>query len=113
MSFDLETVLSVLLGGFMVVGFFVNIPAKDTTRAQFKLWGYPEWFHIVTAILELIAAGLIFYQGTRLYGSALATVIMIFAVVTLWRHKEFAHSIPAVIALILLVLLCFVVIVTP
>ncbi|AEF05103.1 conserved membrane hypothetical protein [Alteromonas alvinellae] len=68
---------------------------------------------IVTAILELIAAGLIFYQGTRLYGSALATVIMIFAVVTLWRHKEFAHSIPAVIALILLVLLCFVVIVTP
>ncbi|CAA0308798.1 hypothetical protein ALT721_1800008 [Alteromonas alvinellae] len=45
MSFDLETVLSVLLGGFMVVGFFVNIPAKDTTRAQFKLWGYPEWFH--------------------------------------------------------------------
>lgn len=112
MSFDLETVLSVLLGGFMVVGFFVNIPAKDTTRAQFKLWGYPEWFHSYS-YSRAHSCRPDFYQGTRLYGSALATVIMIFAVVTLWRHKEFAHSIPAVIALILLVLLCFVVIVTP
>ena len=63
-----RTVLALILAAFFVVGGTANMLASEATRADYLRWGYPAWFHYVTAALELTAAVLIAFPRTRLAG---------------------------------------------
>lgn len=80
----------------------VNAAGGASLRAQFRRWGYPAWWNLVTAALELLGAGLILPPQTRFWGLVLLAVVMIAAVATLVRRRDYAHLAPglALVALI-------------
>ncbi|WP_084399149.1 DoxX family protein [Henriciella aquimarina] len=100
-----ELILAWLLAAFFVVGFVVNVPPTEKTRTMFREWGYPAWFHLVAAILELIVAGMLLFAVSRFAGAALGTLIMLAAFATLIRNKEFKHAIAPGVALVLFAVL--------
>lgn len=97
-------VLSWLLVAFFLLGAVLNAFPSAGLRANYKGWGYPDWFHYVTAILELAAAALLAFGATRLPGAMLGAAVMLAAMVTVLRHREYAHALaPLVILLLTLV----------
>jgi uncharacterized membrane protein YphA (DoxX/SURF4 family) len=88
-----------LIGLFFVVGGIGNWIAPPRVVADYERWGYPRYFHYLTAVLELAAGALILNPGTRPFGAVLGALVMAAAVATLFRHKEFKHAIPAILAL--------------
>jgi len=93
------SVLAWSLAAFFVVGGIGNIFASDAIRADYLRWGYPTWFHYVTGILELAAAGLIAWRPTRLFGAGLASLVMIGAAGTVLKNGEVSHAIAPLIVL--------------
>ncbi len=96
-----RTVLALILAAFFVVGGTANMLASEATRADYLRWGYPAWFHYVTAALELTAAVLIAFPRTRLAGSVLAALIMLSAAATLVVNAEYTNAIAPLIVLVL------------
>ncbi|WP_421367982.1 DoxX family protein [Agrobacterium tumefaciens] len=87
-----------LLGIFFLYGAINNFLARGNLRETYRQWGYPEGFHLVTAGLEFIAAILLVFPSTRIFGAALASCVMIAATATLLRaglHKP--AIIPAIV----------------
>lgn len=101
----IHDLLAWFLAVFFVVGAVGNWFASAHTRADYVRWGYPDWFHRVTATLELVAAALLVFAATRLWGVTLATAVMLAASATLLRHKEYKHALLPGAVLLLLVLL--------
>jgi hypothetical protein len=83
----------ILVAGFFGAGLF-NAIGTQGTRSDFVRWGYPRWWGIVTGGLEMISAVLIALPVTRIPGLALGAVIMVAAVVTVLRHRDFSHLVP-------------------
>lgn len=92
----------------LVAGFFgagvVNLIGTQKAKSDFARWGYPHWWGIVTGGLEILSAGLIALPASRIVGLALGVVIIAAAVLTVLRHRDFAHLVPlsAFVALIAL-----------
>jgi hypothetical protein len=82
----------------LVAGFFgaglVNAIGTSGTKSDFVRWGYPRWWGIVTGGLEIVTAVLIALPASRIPGLALGAVIMVAAVVTVLRHRDFSHLVP-------------------
>lgn len=74
-----------VLAIFFFYGAVNNFLARGNLRETYRNWGYPAGFHYVTAVLELVAAIFFAIPSTRVLGSALASCIMIAAILTLWR----------------------------
>lgn len=70
---------------FFFYGALNNFLARGNLRETYRRWGYPDGFHYVTAVLEFIAAILLLIPGTRIFGAALASGVMIAAIGTLLR----------------------------
>jgi hypothetical protein len=87
------------------IGTLVNLIAPGSLRQDYVRWGYPAGFNFVTAAFEAVTLALLLLPATRLAGLILAGVIMIAAVATLVRAREFAHTIPALIVLLVSALL--------
>lgn len=92
-----------LLAAFFVVGGSLNIFASPEIVEDYRRWGYPDWFHYVTGLLEWSSALLLAMPFTRLAGSALAAMIMTAAAVTVLLHGEYTHAVPP---LVILALVC-------
>lgn len=82
-----------LVAGFFAAG-LLNAIGTSTTRGDFARWGYPRWWGRFTGALELVGAALIALPATYLAGLALAAAIIAAAVLTVVRHREFAHLVP-------------------
>lgn len=82
-----------LAAAFLGAGVF-NAIGTPATRAGFARWGYPTWWHRVTGGLEILCAALILLPPARPAGLALAAIIMAAALLTLLRHREYAHLPP-------------------
>lgn len=93
-----KSVLAWLLAAFFIVGGLGNIFATEAIQADYARWGYPAWFHYVTGLLELVAAGLL-VTSTRRLGASLAAAVMIGAAGTVLLHGEWAHAIAPVVVL--------------
>lgn len=93
-------ILTWVVVAFFVIGGVVNWIAPKPIKKDYKRWGYPGWFHYVTAILELAIAGLLFLPEMKLWGSALGVAVMAAALGTLLIHREYKHAIAPAIALI-------------
>jgi DoxX-like family len=90
------------LSAFFMVGFAVNTFAVKMVGPDYRRWGYPDWFHFVSGGLELAVALLLPGMTTRPLGVALGCAIMLAAVATVVRHREYQRAAPPLVVLILL-----------
>lgn len=67
--------------------------------ASYARWGYPEWFHYITATLELAAAALLINPATRKLGAAIGSFVMAAASLTTLFHAEYDQAIAPLIVL--------------
>ena len=84
--------LAVALAG---AGIF-NAIGGAAVQAEFIRWGYPAWWNLVTAALEMLGAALIIFPETRIWGLALAAMVLIAAIATVTWRREYIHLPPGV-----------------
>jgi len=90
--------LPIALGIVMIGAGAVNFVAPGSVRDSFARWGYPAGFHRVTGGLEVIAGLLLLIPATSRAGAIGSAAILLAAVITLIRHREWKH-VPGAIAL--------------
>ncbi len=96
--------LAWLLAAFFVIGGLGNIFVTEAIRSDYLRWGYPDWFHYVTGLLELIAATLIAIYPTRFFGALIAAAIMAAAAGTVLVNGEYAHAIAPLVVLLVAII---------
>ena len=82
-----------LAAAFFGAGAF-NAIGTSGTQSDFARWGYPRWWGILTGGLEVATAVLIALPGGRIVGLTLGAAIIAAALVTVLRHRDFAHLVP-------------------
>jgi hypothetical protein len=95
-------ILAWALAAFFTLGAVINVIAPGSTAAEYRRWGYPDWFHFVTGALELATAVLLAVAATRLLGAGLGGAVMLAATATVIVHGEYVRATPPVAVLILL-----------
>ena len=90
--------LPIALGIVMIGAGAVNFVAPGSVRDSFARWGYPTGFHRVTGGLEVIAGLLLLIPATSRAGAIGSAAILLAAVITLIRHRDWKH-VPGAIAL--------------
>jgi putative oxidoreductase len=75
-------VLRILLILFFLLMASKNLGGNEQMRADFARWGYPDWFRILTACLQLLVAALLLHASVTFYGAALLACIMLGAALT-------------------------------
>jgi hypothetical protein len=99
----LNLILAWTLAAFFVLGGAVNVAGRGSTIAEYRRWGYPDWFHFVTGALEFATALLLALTTIRLLGAGLGAAVMLAAAATVIVHCEYARAVPPIVVLILLV----------
>ena len=96
-GFSVAAALALVLAiAFFGAGAF-NLAGGASVKAGFVRWGYPEWWNLVTGGLELLAALLIAIPSTRLIGLLLGAAILLAAVATVLRHRDYGHLPPGLV----------------
>jgi len=90
--------LPIALGIVMIGAGAVNFVAPGSVPDSFARWGYPAGFHRVTGGLEVIAGLLLLIPATSRAGAIGSAAILLAAVITLIRHRDWKH-VPGAIAL--------------
>ena len=85
------------LGVVMIGAGLVNFAGPQSVRASFARWGYPAGFHRVTGGLEVVAGLLLLISATSRAGAMVSAVILVAAVATLMRHRDWSHMPGAVV----------------
>ncbi len=88
----LSHLLGWLLAAFFLFGAWGNLFLSAENAAAYAAWGYPAWFHYVTALLELTAAVLLIGAASRPHGAALGALVMAAATLTTVVHGDYGHS---------------------
>jgi len=83
--------LPIALGGVMIGAGAINFIGPGSVRRSFARWGYPAGFHRVTGGLEVMAGLLLLMPATSRAGAIGSGAILAAAVVTLIRHRDWAH----------------------
>jgi uncharacterized membrane protein YphA (DoxX/SURF4 family) len=89
--------LPIALGVVMIGAGAVNFVGSQSVRDSFVRWGYPAGFHRVTGGLEAIAGLLLLAPATSWAGAIGSVVILVAAVITLIRCREWRHLPGAVV----------------
>ena len=92
-----------LAAGFFGAGLF-NAIGTPATQSDFVRWGYPRWWGRSTGALEMVTAVLIAVPGSREVGLILGAAIIVAAIFTVLRHREFSHLVPLGTFVVLLAL---------
>lgn len=82
-----------LAAGLFGAGLF-NAIGTPATQADFVRWGYPRWWGRLTGALEMVTAVLIAVPESREVGLILGAAIIVAAILTVLRHREFPHLVP-------------------
>ncbi|MQB45384.1 DoxX family protein [Rhizobium sp. ICMP 5592] len=101
---ELNTILVWLASGTFLVGAIVNASGHPKIREGFVRLGFPFWWCWVTSALELATAVLLVTAGTRYIGVALGTCIMLAAIATIMRIRNYRELPPPLVFLLLLIL---------
>ena len=91
-----ETAIDILMFVYVVAG-VANLAGGPLVRRLFNRWHYPGQFHRVIGGLELLAAALLGFPGTRIFGLVMAGIIGFFSVVTLLNDRKYGWSVPAML----------------
>ncbi|HDR9872817.1 TPA: DoxX family protein [Burkholderia cenocepacia] len=94
------TFLALLLAAFFIVGAIGNIFVTEKIAFDYMRWGYPDWFHYITGLMELSTATLLIQRSLRLWGALLGATIMIAASATVLLHSEYPHAVAPLVVLI-------------
>jgi uncharacterized membrane protein YphA (DoxX/SURF4 family) len=89
--------LPIALGIVMIGAGAVNLVGPGSVRDSFARWGYPAGFHRVTGGLEATAGLLLLIPATSRAGAIGSVAILLAAMVTLIRHREWTHLPGAVV----------------
>jgi uncharacterized membrane protein YphA (DoxX/SURF4 family) len=100
-------VLSILCSlGFLFAGGAKLIdPVKQ--GEQFAELGYPDWFRVLIAVLEIAGGLLLLLPRFAWIGSGMLAVIMVGAVVSVVRVGAPANAIPAAVFLVILLFITY------
>jgi len=102
----ISTTLAWLLAAFFLFGAYGNAFISEENAAAYTAWGYPDWFHYITAILELAAALLLIRAGSRPYGAGLGAMVMAAASLTTLLNADYDHAVaPSIVLLVSLIVL--------
>lgn len=102
----ISSTLAWLLAAFFLFGAYGNTFLSEENAAAYAAWGYPDWFHYITAILELAAAILLIRAATRPYGAGLGALVMAAAVLTTLVNADYGHAVaPSVVLAVSLLVL--------
>ena len=82
-----------LVAAFFGAGIF-NAIGTSRTKSDFARWGYPRWWGLPTGGLEIVSAVLIAFPASRVVGLVLGGAIILAAVATVLRHRDFSHLAP-------------------
>ena len=77
-----------LVAGLLGAGFY-NAIGTSATQGSFVRWGYPRWWGSLTGGLEMVSAVLIALPASRVVGLMQGAAIILAAVLTVLRHREF------------------------
>lgn len=88
------------LSAFFLFGAALNVRPPESIRSNYARWGYPNWFHYVTAGLEFAVAILLIPSGTRFLGAALGATIMFAALLSVLYYREYPLSVAPALVLI-------------
>lgn len=69
--------------------------------ADFARWGFPNWFRVTTAVLQIAGAVLLLDVRSAFWGAALLTGVLVGATATHLMHDPPAAAIPPVVVLVL------------
>ena len=83
--------LPIALGAVMIGAGVVNFAGSDSVRNSFMRWGSPHGFHRVTGGLEAATGSLLLIPATSRVGAIGSAVILLAAVATLIRHRDWGH----------------------
>jgi uncharacterized membrane protein YphA (DoxX/SURF4 family) len=83
--------LPIALGVVMIGAGGVNFTGPASVRESFARWGYPAGFHRVTGGLEVSAGLLLLIPVTSRVGAIGSAKILLAAVATLLRHRNWGH----------------------
>jgi hypothetical protein len=100
-------ILAWALAAFFTLGAVINVVAPGSTAAEYRRWGYPDWFRFVTGALDLMTAVLLMLTATRLLGAELGGAVMLAAAATVTVHREYVRAAPPVAVLILLTIVAW------
>ncbi|HTW34387.1 MAG TPA: DoxX family protein [Rhizomicrobium sp.] len=89
--------LPIALGVVMIGIGGVNFAGPPLARKNFALWGYPAGFHRVAGGLEVVTGLLLMLPITSRFGAIGSTMIMLAAVATLIRSRDWGHLPGAVV----------------
>lgn len=89
--------LPIALGLVMLGAGVANVIGPSSIRESFARWGYPPGFHRLTGGLELTAGVLLLIPATARLGAILSLVILLAAVMTLIRYRDWTHFPGAVV----------------
>jgi uncharacterized membrane protein YphA (DoxX/SURF4 family) len=93
----IATWLPIALGVVMIGAGVVNFVGPRSVRDSFARWGYPAGFHRVTGGLEVTAGLLLLIPATSRAGAIGSGAILLAAVMTLIRHRDWTHLPGAVV----------------
>ncbi len=80
----------------------VHLAGFSSLRAAYAEWEYPRGFHRVVGVSHLVAAAFLARPETRVWGVALAAVILFIAVVTLLNHRRYYYAVPGMLLMLAL-----------
>jgi membrane protein HdeD len=89
--------LPIALGIVMIGAGTVNFVGPGSIRDSFARWGYPAGFHRVTGGLEVTAGLLLLIPATSRAGAIGSAAILLAAMMTLIRHRDWTHLPGAVV----------------
>ena len=92
-----------LVAAFLGAGIF-NAIGTAGTKTDFARWGYPPWWNLLTGGLEIVIAVLVALPASRTVGLALGAFVIVAAVFTVLRHRDFSHLVPLGVFAALIVL---------
>ena len=98
-------ILSVLMMLAMLAVGGGKLASVDPWPRYFAEWGYPDWFRVVTGVVQLVGAVSLLVPRIAAYGAGLLVAVMLGAVITeVVNEVGFGPVIPS-IYLVLLALL--------
>jgi DoxX-like family len=97
-------ILTWTLAAFFLSGFVVNTFAVKVVGPEYRGWGYPDWFHFVSGGLDLAVSLLLLSPVTARWGVVLGCGIMVVAIATVIRFREYRRALPPFTVLVLLVI---------
>ncbi len=97
-------VLATTAGRLLLTLFFVylayqNLSGNPELVADFRRWGYPDWFRIATALAQIVGAILLVAPSTCFLGALLLAVVLIGAVGTHLLHDPWTTSLSPLLVL--------------